>query len=241
MADHNSESQNPSYDDLLGTIQYLIEDRKRLSEHLAFANRTAEEFKQQARHAQIVAKAAAEATILTTDVNKSKKSLGDTSTPSTWIGGSWLAPSETSLAPAEKLWQDGHAQQALIIVGQLLREPAPTVSENVHARLFISALLRASGALPEAHKYAEDALAIAREASANSEPDAYMLASKAEFHRGLCFLKMGRYAQAQWCLVLASHLEGHREQIEANRVFAMENCLELGMEEEGRRIDLSYI
>ncbi|KAL9580640.1 MAG: hypothetical protein Q9212_004373 [Teloschistes hypoglaucus] len=233
--------QIPSYTDLLETIQFLVQDRKRLSEHLAFANRSVEEFREQARHAQMLVKSAAEATMPALDVNRSKRSLGEANIPSTWIGGSWLAPSVPALAPAEKLWQDGQAQQALIVVGRLIRQAGPTVSEDVHARLFISALLRASGDLPQAHKHAEEALIIAKEAGAAQEADAYVLAAKAEFHRGLCFLKMGRYAQAQWCLVLASHLEGHGEQIEANRVFAMEKCQELGMGDDGRRIDLGCI
>ncbi|KAI4255792.1 MAG: hypothetical protein LQ352_002392 [Teloschistes flavicans] len=242
MTDHEvSESQTPSYTDLLGTIQYLLEDRKRLSEHLALANGTVEEFRQLAQHAHILSRNAAEATTLSSNSSRFKKSIGEANTASTWIGGSWLAPSVAALGPAEKLWQDGQAQQALILVGSLLRQPAPTVSEDVHARLFISALLRASGDLGQAHKHAEDALVMAKEARAAQEADSFMLVSKAEFHRGLCFMKMGRYAQAHWCLVLASHLEGHEEQIEANRVFAMEKCQELGMGDEGRRIDLSYI
>lgn len=68
-----------------------------------------------------------------------------------------------------------------------------------------------------------------------------MLASKAEFHRGLSYLKQNRFAQAQWCLVLASHLEGHQDQIEANRVFAEERCRNSASKDPGRKLDLQYI
>lgn len=139
------------------------------------------------------------------------------------------------MAPAEKSWQDGNGQRALVLVEPLLRRHDLTVSEDVNANLFVSAILRASGDLAQASKYAEDALVIAKEA------DSYMLASKAEFHRGLCYLKQNRYAQAQWCLVLASQLEGHQEQIEANRVFAEERCRNAGPRDPNRKLDLDYI
>lgn len=146
-----------------------------------------------------------------------------------------LAPSEDILAPAEKMWQDGNAQRALALVGPLLRRPDLTVSQDVNINLFISALLRASGDLPQASKCAEDGLVIAREAGA------YMLASKAEFHRGLNFLKQNRYAQAQWSFVLAAHLEGHEDQVEANRAFAEEKCRSLEPTDPGRKLDLGLI
>ncbi|KAL8699957.1 MAG: hypothetical protein Q9201_005706 [Fulgogasparrea decipioides] len=234
VGDHAvTDSSDPSYEDLLGTIQYLVEDRKRLSQLLVFANRTIQEFSQQARHAnKLLALDAQEAAAFTGNSNKSTKSASE---PSTWIGGSWLAPSEDILAPAEKMWQDGNAQRALIIAGPLLRRPDMTVSEDVNIHLFISAVLRASGDYAQASKYAEDALVIAR------GEDAYMLASKAEFHRGLCYLKQNKHAQAQWCLVLASHLEGHEEQIETNRIYAAERCGNSEPTDPGRKLELEYI
>lgn len=223
--------QVPTYDDLLGTVQYLLEERKRLSQRLRFAERTVQEFSQQAQHA-ISLTSELQKRLAPTSQTEQKAGAGK---PSTWIGGSWLAPSEEILAPAEKLWQDGNAQGALVFLEPLLRRPKPTVSEDVNVHLFISSILRASGDLAQASKYAEDGLVIAREA------DCYMLASKSQFHRGLCYLKQNRYAQAQWCLVLASHLEGHQEQIEANRVFAEERCRNAGPKDQGRKLDLDYI
>ncbi|KAL8720024.1 MAG: hypothetical protein Q9181_007974 [Wetmoreana brouardii] len=228
-----TDSSDPSYEDLLRTIQYLIEDRKRLSQRLVFADRTIQEFSQQARHVnKLLALSPQKATASTGNSNKSTKRAGK---PSTWIGGSWLAPSEDILAPAEKMWQDGNAQRALIIAGPLLRRPDLTVSEDVNTHLFVSAVLRASGNYAQASKYAEDGLVIAR------DEDAYMLASKAEFHRGLCYLKQNKYAQAQWCLVLASYLEGHQEQIETNRIYAAGKCGNSEPTDPGRKLQLEYI
>ncbi|KAI4284407.1 MAG: hypothetical protein L6R35_004918 [Caloplaca aegaea] len=226
--------QNPSYDGLLGAVEYLLDERKHLMQRLTFAERTAQEFCEQARYANSLARTAQTSIILAKDQTKSE-SKSKAGVPTTWIGGSWLAPSESVLAPAETAWQDGNAQKALTMVTLLFQRHDITVSEDVHMNLFTSAILRASGDLAQAGKYAEDALVIAREA------DSYMLASKAEFHRGLCFLKQNRFAQAQWCLVLASHLEGHQDQIEANRVFADERRRNLGPSDPGRKFDLACI
>ncbi|KAL8830774.1 MAG: hypothetical protein Q9170_005579 [Blastenia crenularia] len=227
-------SQNPSYGDLLNAVQYLLKDRNSLSQRLRFAERTNEELRQQAEHANKLARDAQRPVNLARDGKKVETSV-DATKPSTWIGGSWLAPSEDMLAPAEKTWQEGNAQQALLLAGPLLRRHDLTVSEDVNTNLFISSIMRASGDLAQASKYAEDALVIAKEA------DAYMLASKAEFHRGLSFLKQNRFAQAHWCLCLASHLEGHQDQIEANRLFAAERCRNSPSDDTSSQVDLNYI
>ncbi|KAI4094007.1 MAG: hypothetical protein LQ344_002452 [Seirophora lacunosa] len=226
--------QNPSYEDLLTTVEYLLDEQKRLTQRLTFAERTARELYDQAQYANNLARSAQKFVNLAQEQKKSAKK-SNAGMPTTWIGGSWLAPSEAVLAPAEKAWQEGNAQKALNIVGPLFQRHDMTVSEDVHMNLFTSAILRASGDLAQSAKYAEDALVIAKEAGS------YMLASKAEFHRGLCYLKQNRFAQAQWCLVLASHLEGHQDQIEANRVFAEERRLNLGPSDPGRKLDLTYI
>ncbi|KAI4179725.1 MAG: hypothetical protein L6R41_007674 [Letrouitia leprolyta] len=226
--------QNPSYTDLLETIQFLLDDRDQLSQRLKFAERTIQELSQQVQHANSLARNAQQSVLLARDKKKIEK-RPESCKPSTWIGGSWLAPSVAILAPAEKAWQDGNTQQALVLVEPLLRRHNSTVSEDVNVTLFISAVLRASGDFAQASKYAEDALVIAREA------DAYMLASKCEFHRGLSFLKLNQFAQARWCLVLASHLEGHQDQIEANRVFADERSCDLTLKDPARKLDVGYI
>lgn len=238
-----SSAPDPSYDDLVGTVQYLLEERKRLEQRLVFAERTVVELSQQAQYANTLARNAQQSAVTATttaapsrDKEKRRERAVGTVKPSTWIGGSWLAPSEAILAPAEKIWQGGDAQGALVATSALLRHHNLTVSEDVHIHLFMSAILRAAGDAAQASKYAEDGLVIAKEA------DSYMLASKCEFHRGLCFIQQKRYAQAQWCLVLASHLEGHQDLLEANRVLAEEECLHILEEKHpGRRLDLRSI
>ncbi|KAL8921213.1 MAG: hypothetical protein Q9208_005824 [Pyrenodesmia sp. 3 TL-2023] len=236
-----SSAPNPSYDDLVGTVQYLLQERKRLEQRLIFAERTVQELSQQAQYANILARHAQQSAATATatpsrDKEKRRERAMATGRPSTWIGGSWLAPSEAILGPAEKIWQGGDAQGALVATSALLRHHSLTVSEDVHIHLFMSAILRAAGDAAQASKYAEDGLVIAKEA------DSYMLASKCEFHRGLCFIQQKRYAQAQWCLVLASHLEGHQDLLEANRVVAEEMCLHISEEKHpGRRLDLRSI
>ncbi|KAL9601046.1 MAG: hypothetical protein Q9219_002755 [cf. Caloplaca sp. 3 TL-2023] len=227
-------SQDPSYSDLLETIRHLLDDRDGLSRRLKLAERTIQELNQQARYANKLVRHTQSANI-SAQGSESVERNSREGKPSTWIGGSWLAPSEEILAPAEEMWQDGNAQQALILVEPLLRRHDLTVSEDINTHLFISAILRASGDAAQASKYAEDALVIANHA------DAYLLASKAEFHRGLSYLKQNQFAQAHWCLTLASHLEGHQDQVEANRVFAEEKYRNSVLEDPGRRLDLHYI
>ncbi|KAL8778080.1 MAG: hypothetical protein Q9213_007576 [Squamulea squamosa] len=181
--------RNPRYDELLAAIQYLIDVTRALSQHRSLADRTVQEFLQQARYA---------CTYRPRPLWKA----------STWIGGSWLAPSEDVLAPAEKLWQDGNANGALKIVEAVLLHHDLTVEEDVNANLLVSTLQRVSGDVAQASKCAEDGLVIARQAGD------YMLASKAQFYRGMCFFCQHQYAQAHFCFALASHLDGYQEQIE---------------------------
>lgn len=154
MSAHSS--QSPSYGDLLETVRFLLEDRKRLLQRLRLGDRTIQEFSQQAQHANSLARNAQQSVTLARDRKRIGKTL-DAGKPSTWIGGSWLAPSEDILAPAEKMWQDGNAQQALAAIEPLLQRHDLTVSEDVNTNLFISAILRASGDFAQASKYAEDA------------------------------------------------------------------------------------
>ncbi|KAI4206736.1 MAG: hypothetical protein LQ346_000925 [Caloplaca aetnensis] len=232
---------SPSYGDLVGTIQYLLEERTRLEQRLFFAERTVKELSQQAQYANTLARnaqqpAATATTAPCMDKKDQRAKALARGKPSTWIGGSWLAPSEPILAPAEKLWQAGNAQGALVATSALLLQHNLTMSEDVHTHLFTSAILRAVGDPAQASKYAEDALVIAKEA------DSYMLASKCELYRGLCFVQQQRYAQAQWCFVLASYLEGYQDLLEPNREFAEKMCLQTSdAKDPGRRLDLRSI
>ncbi|KAL8650239.1 MAG: hypothetical protein Q9226_005226 [Calogaya cf. arnoldii] len=210
---------NPSYvcyDDLLETLQFLMNDSKALSQHRTLAFKMIEEFLEQVRYAYTFG----------------PKSVAK---PSTWIGGSWLAPSADILVPAEKLWQNGNAEGALELVESVLLRHDLTVEEDVYANLLVSAIKRALGDLGQASKCAEDALVIAREAGD------YMLASKSQFHRGLCFFSRHQYAQAHFCFALAAHLPGYQEQIEVNSLLVEDICRQLPLNDPGRRLDLTSL
>lgn len=215
---HNRNLRNPNYDELLATIQHLINDCRGLSEQRTLVERTVEELTQQARHAEASLTA--------------RRAVGQ---PSTWIGGHWLAPSQKILGPAESMWQQGKAEDALALIGSVLSHHDLTVEEDVDANLLVSAIKRASGDVAQASKCAEDALVIAYEG------DAYVLASKAQFHRGMCFLGQGLYAQARFCFALASHLDGYQEQIEVHYLLVDEMCRNLPLTHPGRRLGLTSI
>ncbi|KAL8927363.1 MAG: hypothetical protein Q9172_001442 [Xanthocarpia lactea] len=219
VGDPVTSDRNPSYQELLETIQYLLNDSKALSQHRTLADRIVQEFRQQARYAYAFG----------ADVSRW---VGK---PSTWIGGSWLAPSEDVLAPAEKLWQGGDAEGALKTVESALLRHDLTVEEDVNANLLVSTIKRVLGDLGQASKCAEDALVIARHA------DDYMLASKAQFHRGLCFFGQHRYAQALFCFALASYLDGYQEQIEVNSLLVEDICRHLPPDHPGRRLDMTSL
>ncbi|KAL8769939.1 MAG: hypothetical protein Q9209_004186 [Squamulea sp. 1 TL-2023] len=188
---HATSRHNPRYEELLDTVQYLMDDTKALSQHRSLADRTVQEIMQQTRYA---------CTFGPRPVRKG----------STWIGGSWLAPSEDILAPAEKLWQDGNANGALKNIESVLLNHDLTIEEDVNANLMVSTIKRVSGDIAQASKCAEDALVIARQVGD------YILASKAQFHRGMCFFGQHQYAQAHFCFAFASYLDGYQEQIEAS-------------------------
>ncbi|KAL8712923.1 MAG: hypothetical protein Q9220_002781 [cf. Caloplaca sp. 1 TL-2023] len=226
-----------------------MEERNNLSQRLEFAHRTIDELTQQTRHAISLAFTARR--IVSEDIGASqpqmtgrKQSTFELSTPGSqkppgagqWIGGSWLEPSVDVLALAAKAWSEGSAQTALILVGRVLQQQHLSVSEEAHAHLLTSAILRASGNTAKASEHAEHALVTARNTGCN-----YMLTSKAEFYRGLCWLSQKRYAQARWCFALASRLPGYEDQVEVNLVDASEHCRMLESTGEGRKIDLTSI
>ncbi|KAL8671734.1 MAG: hypothetical protein Q9168_003779 [Polycauliona sp. 1 TL-2023] len=219
VVDFATSSPNPSYDELLTTIQFLMDENKALSRHQHLTLKMIMEFREQVRYAY------KSGPVVPTSGVK----------PSTWIGGSWLAPSVDILMPAEKLWQNGDCNGALQCVDAVLRRHDMTVEDDFHANLLVSAIKRASGDFGQASKCAEDALVIARHA------EDYMLASKAHFHRAFCFFGQDRYAQARFCFALASHLDGYQELIEVNSLLAEEKCRKSPLDHPGRRLDLTCL
>ncbi|KAL9615027.1 MAG: hypothetical protein Q9167_000559 [Letrouitia subvulpina] len=226
--------QLPSYEDLLNTIHFLVKERDAYRHQLAFAQRTIIELQNQIAYASQLASSVQ---VAPPSPMENQTQVGRVSKPktcSTWIQ-SWLAPSEPILAPAEDAWQGGSVQRALTKVELVMRRKDLTLSEEVNAELLFCALLRSSGKSQLALTYAEKALTLAKNAND------YWLTGKAEYHRGLCYLKLDLFARSVWCFVLASQTTDHREQVEANRLYAMERCKELPLNHPGREIDAQNI
>ena len=129
--------------------------------------------------------------------------------PKAWIG-TWQSDPEQypALVPIENVWRNGHLQQALNLMPAMLERKDFGVRHRINARLLFSALIQSSGEnFRTALQYAEEALQLASAAKLHE------LAGKAQFHRGLCYYFLSEYADAKWCLILASHLDDHAQTI----------------------------
>lgn len=226
--------QLPSYEELLDTIHRLVKQRDGYKHQLTFAQRTIIELQNQITYAIQLASSVQVTPLSPVEGQRQVGRLPKPKTCSTWIQ-SWLAPSELILIPAEDAWQAGSVQRALAKVELVMRRKDLTLSEEINAKLLFCALLRSSGKSQLALTYAEKALTLAKNASD------YSLIGKAEYHRGLCYMNLDLFARSVWCFVLASQTSGHREQVEANRLYAMERCKELPLNHPGREIDAQNI
>jgi tetratricopeptide (TPR) repeat protein len=150
--------------------------------------------------------------------------------PQEWIG-TWQCDPEhyPALVPIEKVWRNGHLQQALNMMPAMLERKDFGVRHRINARILFSALIQCSGDnFRVACQYAEEALQIA------SEAQIHELAGKAQFHRGLCYYFLSEWANAKWCLHLASHLKDHAQTISECREKAERN-LDLLPEDDPKR------
>lgn len=127
-----------------------------------------------------------------------------------WIG-TWKRSSPLeypALVPVEMVWSNGNLQHALNQMPAMLERSDFGHRHRINARLLYSALIQSSGRnFQIALNYAEEALQIA------SELRLHELAGKAQFHRGICYLYLGKYANARWSFILASHLDDHAQTI----------------------------
>ena len=135
---------------------------------------------------------------------------------STWIGGTWLVDPTNNpiIRSAEASWQAGNAQQALAKLTPLVVGNKISPTDRVNSGLLYSSILRSSGQAERALGHTEECVRVVR------RHELHALIGKAQFHRGLCFLHLGRYADAEWCFVLGSHSEGYAELSELNRAIA---------------------
>lgn len=203
-------------------IANLIADRNSLGTALAYAESTISELESQNLQMELLVFHAHSALQSKADI------LNTAILPKqSWIGGSWLSTPTINpfLAEVESAWQRGQAQQALVkLTSILLRHDLPA-DHRGEAELLFCAVLRSSGSLLQALDHAERSLEIARKLQMHN------LIGKAQFHRGLCFLYLNRYADAHWCFVLASHTKGHHEIVMMNRNVAEQKLRTLSSED----------
>ena len=131
-----------------------------------------------------------------------------TPAPKVFIG-TWLSsPDEyPGLWPVENMWRNGHLQEALGQMPTLIEREDFGVRHQINARLLLSSMIQSSSHdYPLALQWAEEALRMAAD-----KHQLLDLAGKAQFHRGLCYYYLGKYANAKWCLTLVSHLEDHEQ------------------------------
>ena len=154
--------------------------------------------------------------------------------PDHWIGGTWLAGTSKALLSAEDSWQKGRAQEALFKVVELMHTRGVGPETLVNARLLRAAIVRSSGQVNKSLGFFEAALQLAHDWGLVE------LAGKAQFHRGLCFLYLDRYAESSWCFLLSVHTPGHSNQIEVNRLCAEQRRLELPLRDRRRYLPQGF-
>ena len=121
-----------------------------------------------------------------------------TAPTTSWIG-TWQCSSEyPQLAPIERAWANGWLQKALAQMPAMLDREDLGPHHAINSRLLYSALLQSGANLQQALHNAEEAIAMALDLGLQQ------LAAKGQFHRALCYLYLGEFANARWCFVLAT-------------------------------------
>ncbi|KAI9836652.1 MAG: hypothetical protein M1819_001286 [Sarea resinae] len=132
----------------------------------------------------------------------------------TWLKGTWLsvASTDVELAGAEAAWTSSpNPQAALNALSTLLTAPRIPHHARVNAKILSAVILLQSSHLAKALTQIEEAIPIAHRYGF------YDLEGKAQFHRGLCYMHLAKWAEASWCFVLAAKTEGYEELVEMNR------------------------
>ncbi|KAI9790008.1 MAG: hypothetical protein M1816_005622 [Peltula sp. TS41687] len=127
-----------------------------------------------------------------------------------WMRGNWLSSpaNKQYLGEAEALFERSAYEPALTALKRLLAGQEIPIKVRIEAKLLMSVILRTWGNDPsQALAQAEDALQVAH------STEEIALASKAQFHRGLCYYHTDRYAEASWCFSLAAATKNHVEEI----------------------------
>lgn len=211
--------QNGAYKQLIG----IISERDRYKNDLAIARLTIVELESQNQEYDRMLNAYAA---------QSLDSEPAIAADPVYLIGNWVSlPSDYPLLrPIEGMWQKGNLQQALCQLPALLHRSDLDHRHRVNTRLLYSALLHQSrGNLPKALYYAEEGLAIALKVRLHE------LAGKAQYWRGVCYMMLDEHAKADWCFVLASHLDHHGPSIKEFRGKARQ-ALEAMSDDDPRRV-----
>lgn len=147
-----------------------------------------------------------------------------------WMRGNWLSDSANKhyLGEAEELFEHSKDDLALTALRRVLARQAIPIKVRIEAKLLMSVVLRTRNEHPQALAQAEDALRVAH------STQEIALASKAQFHRGLCFYHTEQYAEASWCFSLAAATENHIEEIKPWKTMAEESRLRFPIDDPRR-------
>lgn len=153
-----------------------------------------------------------------------------------WIMGTWLssAKDRALLGHIEDDWVAGDHQRALACLDILLMGDELKHRDRVNVKLLKSAILRSCEQLEKALTHAEEALGIC------ARWPMYDLEGKAQFHRGLAYLQMDLPADASLCFTLASHTEGHTEEVAIHKRDAEEKRTRLPAGDPKRMLSTNF-
>lgn len=130
-------------------------------------------------------------TLLQLKACKSKRTV--TSAPKiSWLGTWQYSSDYPQLTPIENAWANGWLQKAFTQMPAMLDRENLGPCHVVNSRLLYSALLQSAGAnMQQALAYAEEVVTMAVNHGLQE------LAAKGNFHRGLCYLYLGEFANAR--------------------------------------------
>ena len=151
-----------------------------------------------------------------------------------WVRGGWLAGRRPALAEAEQLFADGAHQAALARADAVVLGPASADADIVAAKLLKAAVLRDAGDVPRALAAAESTVALAHELGQ------FDVAAAAQFQRARALMPLARWAEASWCLLLASETEELGDECEANRELAESQRLRWSPDDPRRYVPRSF-
>ncbi|KAI9723970.1 MAG: hypothetical protein M1812_000688 [Candelaria pacifica] len=218
----------------------LKEERDNLRIELKYARETIKELtSQNSEYLGLLVKTEAQAAAITkvTQPKQNDRLTHEKDIRGTdWIMGTWLSSAEDRalLGHVEIDWTKGDYQRALASLDKILIEDKMTHKTRVNAKLLKSTILRTCEQSEKALAQTEEALGIC------DRWPMYDLAGKAQFHRGLCYFQMELFAEASWCFSLATHTDGHIEEVAIHKKDAEEKRTRLSKGDPRRMVSTNY-